>query len=81
MGADGAIRSDVIAVLTTRGVDVEEVGEGRVRLAKGTQIEVMRLQPVVSRHTLSRFERLFGTPIASFYPAISRVPEKKASGS
>ena len=72
--ADGALRSDVLAVLGREGVDVEQLPADRYRLSKGDALLTVRIQATVSRTTCGKLERRFGIYIAKFFPPLKLAP-------
>lgn len=78
MGADGALREDVIEALeSTPGVSVTRLPSGAIEVAKaGQPLRTYPFKATVSRGLLTEFERYYGIPMAAFYPPIAR-PIKK----
>ena len=82
MGADGALRTDVLRALRDADVDVSELPEGRYRLVKGAVLQVVRLRETISRGKADELGRLFGVSIGRFFPSLKVVliDLAKASG-
>jgi len=74
MGADGALRDDVIAALERAdGITVVRLSISAIEVAKaGQPLRVFPLKPVVSRGLLGEVERYYGIPMAAFYPPALR---------
>ena len=70
MGADGALREDVIAALSRApGVTVTRHTPEIIEVSKqGEPIRTFPLKATVKRGLLYELERYYGVPIAAFYP-------------
>lgn len=72
MGADGALRSDVINALVSHGCIVEHMEDGFYRIGKGSSlVQAVDLPEVVSRTKLKQIGRLFGPTMRDFFPPTS----------
>jgi hypothetical protein len=79
--SDAALRGDVIAALEAMpNVSVSRLPGGIIEVSTpGQPIQAYALKPTVSRGLLAQFERLYGVPIANFYPSLKARKDKDAS--
>jgi hypothetical protein len=71
MGADGALRADVLAAFQAKGCTLDKQADGSIRIGWKDVIQVHHFGDTVSRSKLDQLCRSYGLSMGDFFPRLS----------